>query len=303
MADNKYPKHFTVGLSTALPPAFRNGGRGVARSACPHAGLEETVKSFYRIRGQLVADTQVVIDGPWAANDVGRGGGLVRDGRGLVIPGTSLASALRTALARRPGGDALDWGSAEAASRIRVHDAPAVGRVRTMIVQRVPIDAKAMVARPAWLSTWEAVPAGTCFVLTVDVATGHSYPAKASGMLLKSLFDGLSLGTRTRAGLGSVHLVDAATLLSPPTPGLPTRRDTGHDERQPPTPTTEASHTPYPRPLPPPTPCADGGAGLKALRPLQRTLACRGGRGRTETEVGEVRPHESVACGGWSPIR
>lgn len=180
-------------------------GTLVCRSALSIGGWEES----------LLADTAVTRDG------TGR----------YVVPGTSLAGALRSWYVRHRGAVATDAvfgfmvaGTQHAGpSRIRVDDAPLRDGhppVDVQVRDGVRIDRRTGSAADGLLFTREVLPPGTEFTfrLSADETDGdaeHGPVATAVREVVSALVQGdIDLGGRITQGLGRVQLRDATVAVS-----------------------------------------------------------------------------------------
>lgn len=191
----------------------------------------------HELRGDLVCETPLYVGG-WddtAVADLA----VARDGLGRpVIPGTSVAGALRSWLAgtggswwagTRGGGESdrspgtvlnslFGWarGQEGAASRIRVDDAPLIGDgVAAQLRAGVGIDRNTRSAAAGFLYEREVLPAGTRFAFRLvadEPPEGDAGVAGAFAALTTALRAGhIRLGAARTRGLGRVRL-DEATI-------------------------------------------------------------------------------------------
>jgi CRISPR/Cas system CSM-associated protein Csm3 (group 7 of RAMP superfamily) len=154
---------------------------------------------------------------------------VARDGLGrLMIPGTSLAGALRSWLgsATAPAGDALfdraalgavfgdleHRGQGGVVCRIMVDDAVADGDVRVDVRDGVGIDRSTGSAAAGVLYQHEVVPPGTRFAVRItaaQTAADTERVARALDLLVQALAAGrVEIGAARTRGLGQVRLTD-----------------------------------------------------------------------------------------------
>lgn len=200
----------------------------------------------YTITGTLTNDTALHIG---SHHDLAVDMPVSRDGADqVIIPGTSLAGALREAWSAARADDAAEvalWGGraqtskrsqGSAVSKVVIEDARVVGggagatQVPTEVRNRTAIDPQWGTAEPGKLFSLEVLPAGQHFDFraTVDLpcrgedsagsesdSPAHVVvPSSGSAhepdleLLLDILTNGFSVGSGSTSGLGRMHLVD-----------------------------------------------------------------------------------------------
>ncbi|MFT4127490.1 MAG: RAMP superfamily CRISPR-associated protein [Gordonia sp. (in: high G+C Gram-positive bacteria)] len=134
-----------------------------------------------------------------------------------TIPGTSLAGALRTALAARAEKDD-GWGDKARASAITIFDAHEkdAGSATTHARHSVAIDRHTGTAVDKHLYSREVVAAGSKFRLRIIIETRGSYTTERAEQDLKAIVEaltgtGFAVGASTSRGLGQVRLQDWKT--------------------------------------------------------------------------------------------
>lgn len=173
---------------------------------------------LYRLSGELEAVTAVHVGaaGGQEGNDLEQ----LRDGRGrCVLPGTSLAGVIRSALGN-PGLDQRWWwgfvdgGGEGSASRVTIADAPQVAEFAMEVRDGVSIDRFTGAAAARHLFSRSVIPAGSKFTFNLEIEA----PAAADDARARELagsIDGLlrgpgiALGAAVTRGLGRMRLVDA----------------------------------------------------------------------------------------------
>lgn len=190
------------------------------------AGGVRAVVVRHELRGMLRTDSALRVGG-WGASahaDLT----VARDGLDrLLVPGTSLAGALRAWLAglteengarRFASLDTLfgrmdDETRPGQVSRVRVDDAVAVGPVTTRTRDGVGIDRRSGAAAAGFLYQHEVVPPGTRFALRILAEERLGDPervAEALDLIAAGLRGGqIGLGAARTRGLGAVRLVDS----------------------------------------------------------------------------------------------
>lgn len=179
--------------------------------------MSRQVSGEYVLSGELVTRSALAIGSgsAGAATDMA----CVRDGLGrLIIPGSTLAGALRARFEDRQA-----WGTMDAASHLYIEDCPenretsadsAAARPDTEIRDGVGIDRKTGSAAQGVLFSRDVVPKGSRFKLELrieaTVSDKGAVPREEAESLIKEvanvLTTGVSFGAATSTGLGSVRL-------------------------------------------------------------------------------------------------
>jgi CRISPR/Cas system CSM-associated protein Csm3 (group 7 of RAMP superfamily) len=151
---------------------------------------------------------------------------VARDGTGrIVVPGTSLAGAVRSWYTRHHGEEStkaifgyLVAGEQDAvASRIRIDDAPLLGApdsVKVQVRDGVRIDPRTGSAADRYLFTREVLPAGTRFAFRLTADELHRdgdhgpVPAAVHAVVSALAQGAVELGGSTSQGFGHVELQD-----------------------------------------------------------------------------------------------
>ncbi|MEU7616635.1 RAMP superfamily CRISPR-associated protein [Micromonospora rifamycinica] len=181
--------------------------------------MSRRVSSRWELTGTLVAQAPLHVGGL----DVGPAQLVqARDGAGRpLLPGTSLAGVIRSALRAQGLPDYRLWGLPPRdsgddgeASWVRVDDAPAVGAPQVELRDHVSIDRVHGVAARGHLFSREVLPAGTRFAFRMVVDAPENMDADTAEELVHAVAarlrgPGISVGAAVTRGLGLVRLQDA----------------------------------------------------------------------------------------------